>query len=475
MATEHARAVLGLNVTPFMRSLSKAEAGLKSFGRKLTSGLGAIGISLGFRALARTVTDFADKLVDTAQKLGISTDFLQAWNYAAQQNGVNIQASNLALQRFSRRVAEAAKGQGELKKTIEELGIPLRDNAGNMRKTTEILADYADAIQGAESQQERLRLAFKAFDSEGVGMVAVLNDGSEGLKQMTADAVRLGAVVEQKALVSIKRLTNQTRALSIQAKGWMAQTVGDFIRGTEFAIDFWQAFFGENLGASAAGDRAQRQEQARMQAREQLATHEERMTEELEKQAKLEREKEASIREQIRLQRSDEAASSKADAPSFRDQVREQFRVNRERETRARRLLFAARNFSIREDELRARARLEDALGQDSASSIQQAEAMRRRAQNAASSADTLRRGIMNPLENLEELRQRRRILDRAAELESDAERARRFGFFDRAQEFRSTAEGMRRSVAESTRVEGMQQLTEDVRRIMENIRELNQ
>lgn len=473
MATEHARAVLGLNVTPFMRSLGKAQAGLGSFGRGLKNTLGFFGVGIGFAALGRSITDFADRLIDTSRKLGISTEFLQSWNHAAQQNGVSVNASNMALQRFSRRIAEAASGQGELSKTIEALKIPLRDQDGNMRKTTDILSDYADAIKGAESQQERLRLAFKAFDSEGVGMVNILQDGSAGLKQMTADAIQLGVVTEQKALRAINRLSNSIKAMATQVLGNAAEKMGQFVS----AIEELGAYAGARFGGADESDAfriAEEQVAAQEAARQYLATQE-NVTSELERQAELERQKEASIKEQIRLQRSDEAARSKADAPSFRDQVREQFRINRERETRARRLLFAARNFSIREDELRARARLEDALGQDSASSIQQADEMRRRAQNAASSADILRRGIMNPLENLEELRQRRRILDRAAELESDAERARRFGFFDRAQEFRSTAEGMRRSVAESTRVEGMLQLTEDVHKIMKNIMELNQ
>jgi len=476
MATEQARAVLGLNVTPFMRGIGKAESGLRAFGRGIGKTLGAFGLGLGIASIGRTLTEFADRLIDTSRKLGISTEFLQAWNHAAQQNGVSVNASNMALQRFSRRVAEAANGQGELKKTIEELGIPLRDNAGNMRSTTDILEDYADAIKGAESQQERLRLAFKAFDSEGVGMVNILHDGSDGLKQMTADAVRLGVVTEQQALRSINRLSNAVRGLAIQAKGWMAEAVGNLIIGTEFAVDFYKAFFGETLGVSSALDQAQQQETARTRAREILATQGE-VTGQLREQADLERQKEASIKEQIRLQQAGEQAGKTEEEKrkkTFRELAQEQFKLNRQRETQARRMEAFATARRQRADRLEQGAlgfggEVSDPIG------MHRAGRFRAEATQAELAAQALRDRILNPTQNIGRLQAMRRTLNQAAELEADAERARRFGFFTQAQTFESTAEGMRRGVARAVDVNGMQELTTAVEDIVGAMRELNQ
>ena len=58
---------------------------------------------------------------------------------------------------FFVRIAEAAKGQGEAKKTLAELNIELRDQQGILRDSDDILKDFADALKGTATDGERLR------------------------------------------------------------------------------------------------------------------------------------------------------------------------------------------------------------------------------------------------------------------------------------------------------------------------------
>ncbi len=85
----------------------------------------------------------------------------------------------MAMQRFSRRVAEAASGAGELIPILKANNLALRDTDGNMRPLIAILRDYADLIKNAGSDQERLLLAFKAFDSEGAALVNTMKNGAD--------------------------------------------------------------------------------------------------------------------------------------------------------------------------------------------------------------------------------------------------------------------------------------------------------
>jgi hypothetical protein len=65
----------------------------------------------------------------------------------------------MALQRFTRRAAEAAQGTGEAKDALAKMGIARRDQSGNLRRSEDLLGDVADAFARIEDPAERVRLA----------------------------------------------------------------------------------------------------------------------------------------------------------------------------------------------------------------------------------------------------------------------------------------------------------------------------
>ncbi|MFP4005020.1 MAG: hypothetical protein ACLFV8_14695, partial [Alphaproteobacteria bacterium] len=151
----------------------------------------------------------------TADKIGVTTDALQEMRFAAELNGVAVNTADMALQRFVRRTAEAAEGTGEAKAVLEKMGIQLRTTDGRLRSADSLLADVADKLAAVEDQGERVRIAFKLFDSEGVQFVNVLQQGSAELDRMRREARELGIVIDEETLRSAEDLNDQ---LSIQQK-----------------------------------------------------------------------------------------------------------------------------------------------------------------------------------------------------------------------------------------------------------------
>ena len=140
-----------------------------------------------------------DRLVKTSEKLGVSVEFLQKFRFAAEQAGIRVETADMAVQRFTRRLAEADKGTGEAKDALAQLGIQLRDSTGALRPVEEVLLDVADGIANVSNESEKVRLAFKFFDSEGVALVGTMKGGSEVLRQFFNDAESLGGVLSQSA------------------------------------------------------------------------------------------------------------------------------------------------------------------------------------------------------------------------------------------------------------------------------------
>ena len=155
------------------------------------------GVSVGalVQGIGR-ITQQMDRLVNTADRLGVTVEALQELRFAAAEVGVETQTLDMAMQRFIRRLGEAQAGGGELKDTLAQYGIALRDANGQARNADAVLNDLANAIKSAGSEQERLRIAFKAFDSEGAALVTLLRQGGEGLDMFRAKARDLGVVVK---------------------------------------------------------------------------------------------------------------------------------------------------------------------------------------------------------------------------------------------------------------------------------------
>lgn len=183
----------------------------------------------GLALLAKTSISTLDNIGKTADKLGVTTDALQELRFAASQAGVAQRTFDMALQRLSRRVAEAAKGQGELKDTLIEYGIAVKDANGNTRDTEDILDDIADAMSQTTDESERLRIAFKAFDSEGVALVNMLKDGSLALHTLRQEARDLGIVLDETMIRNAAKAADNFDKLWRVIKVQFISAIGEFI------------------------------------------------------------------------------------------------------------------------------------------------------------------------------------------------------------------------------------------------------
>ncbi|MDT0510461.1 hypothetical protein [Halomonas sp. LES1] len=154
-------------------------------------------VGAGIFGIANSTSELGDNVAKTADKIGMGVEELQAYRYAAERSGIASQTFDMATQRMVRRVAEAAQSSGAAKDAIEELGLSAQALAS--MTPDEQLNAFADALQGVENQGERVRIAMKLFDSEGVAMVNMLRDGSAGLNQLADDARRTGYILSEQA------------------------------------------------------------------------------------------------------------------------------------------------------------------------------------------------------------------------------------------------------------------------------------
>ena len=173
------------SVRAFQRQLRSFNTRIRSAVRSVfnfRTALVALGGGGALGALVRSQAEFGASVLQVSERLGFTVERLQLLRAAFESVGVPQAAVDIGLQRFSRRLADAAQGNALLLQTFTQLGVSITGAGGSLRDTNEVLLDVAEGLSGIDDQAERVRLAFTLFDTEGVRFVNALQEGREGFE-----------------------------------------------------------------------------------------------------------------------------------------------------------------------------------------------------------------------------------------------------------------------------------------------------
>ena len=225
-------------------ALKGVAAGLKSVAAaalSMRTALVAAGAVAGMGFLIRQSLNATDSLAKTANRIGTTTAELSKLQYAGEIAGMSIEQTNMALQRFSRRTAEAARGTGEAQGALRELGLDAVTLS--QMPLSQAMLDLSDSMSAVENRTQLLRIAVKLFDTEGAGMVNRLNQGGEALARMYREATNLGIVMSQNVAVNVERTQDAITRLGFLFRGMRDQIVGALAPAIEYLTNSITIFF----------------------------------------------------------------------------------------------------------------------------------------------------------------------------------------------------------------------------------------
>lgn len=234
------------------RAFSTAERNAQRVNQAV-SRLGVIAGGVGVAGLAALVVQArksAVELGNVANKLGIATDQLSGLQQAARDTNVDTNKFNTALQRLGRRTSEAAQGTGEAQGAIKELGLDARELA----KLTldEQFRRITAAFEGVENQTDKVRLAFKLFDTEGVDLVRTLGLGVDGLDESAKAAQDLGVSLNDLQVGGLLATDTAIQRLGTATKGLGTQLALTLTPSIESTVEFLTGFVKKVTEASRA-------------------------------------------------------------------------------------------------------------------------------------------------------------------------------------------------------------------------------
>lgn len=210
----------------FKRSMSGIERQVSSVARSIRGFAGTLGIAAGAGGLAlmtKNSIDAADKIGKLSQRLGISTEALSEYRHVAELSGVTFETLTMGFQRMTRRISEAANGTGEAREAIRELGLV----AGALNKLApdEQFEAIARAMEGVTKESDRVRLAMKLFDSEGVALVQTMTNGEKGIRDMRAQAQQLGVSMSKDVTDKAARANDAITRVNATMRGLGLETI----------------------------------------------------------------------------------------------------------------------------------------------------------------------------------------------------------------------------------------------------------
>ena len=207
---------LGLDTSNFNKNLDKAsgrvENQAKSWNSRFTNisqRLGAIGKNLSLKltapmlalgagvfALTNRIAANANEIFGLTSAFGGTVQFWQRLVFAAKSFGLSMDEF---LSVFSR-INDTARLSPEV---FENIGISVRDAAGNLRGPIDIFLDLVDVLSGIEDQAARAELGSQLFGEQWVRIAPFITAGKDELTKLGDEAERTGAVLEEETLKTL--------------------------------------------------------------------------------------------------------------------------------------------------------------------------------------------------------------------------------------------------------------------------------
>jgi hypothetical protein len=178
------------------------------------STLALVGGGISFAAAissARSYMQELDSLGKASAKLGVDTKELSALRFGGEQSGLGEGVVDKSLQKLSQRISEAKQGAGEALPIFKELGLSVNSLSG--MTADKQLNVIADALQGVTNQGDKIRIMTKLFEEEGVGLLNMLSNGSQGLNEFRNEAKKMGIDFGTEAVAGIEKANDAINRL----------------------------------------------------------------------------------------------------------------------------------------------------------------------------------------------------------------------------------------------------------------------
>jgi len=209
-------------------ALTSASQGIDRLRKETSTALGDLGAAVAVTALVafgRAVLDSMDRLDEMAQKTGIGAESLSTLGAAAEHEGVSVDGFGKGLAKLAQNMVGAASGSGASAAAFARLGVSVKNAAGQMRPTEDVLLDLAEQFKSMPDGAQKSALAMELFGKAGVDMIPFLNQGRDGIEALKQKYRELGVEIDGPTAAAAAQFNDTLHTAGQALKGIATQIV----------------------------------------------------------------------------------------------------------------------------------------------------------------------------------------------------------------------------------------------------------
>jgi len=215
------------------------EAGEKaghSFGGALAKGIAAVAATVTAAAVglvkgvidgAKATAALGDAIDKNSQKLGMSTDAYQKWDYVLNLAGSSIENMAPGIKTLTNKMDDAINGSESAAAAFEALGISTADLANMSRE--EAFGAVIEGFQGMEEGASRAALANELLGRSGQELAPLFNQTAEATAEQLALADEYNMVMGNDAVKASAAFVDAQTTLSGVIGGLKNRLMGEFL------------------------------------------------------------------------------------------------------------------------------------------------------------------------------------------------------------------------------------------------------
>lgn len=146
----------------------------------------------------------------TGAQLGITTDRVQEFQFAAKSLGLEADALLNSMGRLQVSQQAAAQGSGVQSKAFHQLGVNVKDASGHFKGADALMLDVADGISKMQDPSQQAAAAVTLFGRSGRELLPFLKQGKDGVEDYFKTFKELGGGYDEGALKAGKEFDKQS-------------------------------------------------------------------------------------------------------------------------------------------------------------------------------------------------------------------------------------------------------------------------
>lgn len=236
-------------------ALSKAgELGAKAV-KGATVAVAAVGtasIAAGKKIwdMSNQVSQAGDTIDKQSQKVGLSYEAYQKWDYAMTLAGTSMAACSVGMKTLTNTFDSAQDGSAGAISKFERLGLTMDDLKGKSRE--EIFETTVEALQNMEDKTEMAAAANDLFGKSGQELIPLFNQSAEATRGALEEAEKYGMVMSDDAVAASAGFQDSLTKMNGTITGVKNKVIGELLPGiTQIMDGFSDLVAGnENAGES---------------------------------------------------------------------------------------------------------------------------------------------------------------------------------------------------------------------------------